>query len=196
MREVESPKSKVAREEEVGSCAANKPESFASFEIRSLNPSALRLRAGASGHNRNTIFRFQRRPRSNHGSRAFPRCIALVLRGVLALLFFVFLVVVGLDDVPDHGPGSFATMLPAFLDEHGDDDFGVAARRVTDKPGIVFQLLRFPHARAGVVADDLRGSGLAAELNPGEPQLATSATAFVDDAVHGIGYFFHCGFGN
>src|SRR6202022_2418759 len=48
----------------------------------------------------------------------------------------------------------------------------------------------------GVVADDLRGSGLAAELNPGELELAASAAAFVDDAIHGVGYFFDRAFGN
>src|SRR5437870_11887203 len=48
-------------------------------------------------------------------------------------LFLVLLVVVSLDDIANHGAGSLAAVLSAFLHQDGYDDLRVAARGVTDK---------------------------------------------------------------
>src|SRR5437870_9721690 len=54
-------------------------------------------------------------------------------------LFLVLLVVVSLDDIANHGAGSLAAVLSAFLHQDGYDDLRVAARGVTDKPSVVIE---------------------------------------------------------
>src|SRR5260370_14326206 len=78
-------------------------------------------------------------------------------------------------------------MFTAFLYEHADDNFRIAARRITNKPGIVFELFLLPKLLTGGVTDDLRCSRFASDIDSGEPDVARSATFFVYDAVHGIG---------
>ena len=87
-------------------------------------------------------------------------------------------------------------MFSAFLNQHGDNNFRIAAWRISNKPGVVFEFFLFPHSVTRVVTNDLCGAGLAAQLNPGEPQLAAGAATFVDNTVHSVGYFLHGGFGN
>src|SRR6266550_4202770 len=120
---------------------------------------------------------------------AAPRRRRLGFRRVLPF-FLVLLVVVSLDDIANHGAGSLAAVLSAFLHQDGYDDLRVAARGVTDKPSVVIEFFLFMYASEGIVTDDLCGAGLATELDPREPQLTGRPARFVDDAIHGVGNLF------
>src|SRR5215468_1422812 len=85
------------------------------------------------------------------------KIIALVFHGVLPWRSLGFLFVVGLDDVARHGAGDRAAMF-ASLDEHGDHDFRVAPRGVSDKPSVVLEALLLADFVARIVADDLRAA--------------------------------------
>src|SRR5260370_32322506 len=147
-------------------------------------------------HHSGVVFPLQACSWSDSGySRALPRCFALVLRSVLALRLLVFLVVKGLDNFVTERPGSFAAMLSALLHQHGDNNFRVAARRVADKPGIIFEFFLFPKSLAGRVTDDLRGTRFSAYFNPRQPDVSRRAAVFVHNAVHRVGYFLHGRFG-
>src|SRR5207247_7074071 len=121
--------------------------------------------------------------------RFAPRRRRLGFRRVLPF-FLVLLVVVSLDDIANHGAGSLAAVLSAFLHQDGYDDLRVAARGVTDKPSVVIEFFLFMYASEGIVTDDLCGAGLATELDPREPQLTGRPARFVDDAIHGVGNLF------
>src|SRR5579859_7934837 len=97
-----------------------------------------------------------------------PQIISFIARSKLSLCLFGLLVVIGLDDVARDRSGGFSSVLAAFLDENRDDDFRIAARRITDKPRIVFKFFLFANAIACPVADDLGGPGFSTELNPSE----------------------------
>src|SRR5882757_7606004 len=127
--------------------------------------------------------------------RAVTELIALVFDGGLALRVFVFLVVVGLDDVAHDWPRGGAAMLAAFLHENGDDDFRIAARSVADEPGVVFKFFLFAHALSRGVADNLRSAGFSAEFDTGKFKRAAGAT-FVDHTIHGVSDFLDGGFRN
>ncbi len=141
--------------------------------------------------------RLQGRPRSNRcrRSRALRGWVALVLCGDLTLGLLVLLVVIGLDDVFDHRPGSFATMFAAFLNQNGDGNFRVATGGVADEPGIIFEFFLFPKFLAGCVTDHLRGARFSAHFDSRQADVSRGATFFVDDAVHTVGYFLHGRFG-
>ena len=102
----------------------------------------------------------------------------------------VLLVVVRLDDVAHDGASRFATVLSAFLDQHGDNNLRIAARRVAYEPCIVFEFFLFADACASVVTNHLRRSGFSAEFDARKFELAAGAVGFVDDAVHGVGDLF------
>ena len=59
-------------------------------------------------------------------------------------------------------------MLAAFLHENGDDNVGIAARRVADEPGVVFKFFLLAETLARGVADNLRGAGFSTELDASE----------------------------
>src|SRR5262245_56224375 len=62
--------------------------------------------------------------------------VALVFDRVLLLVPLRFLIVIGLDDVTRHWRRSGSAVLAAF-DQHGHDDFGLAARGIADEPGVI-----------------------------------------------------------
>src|SRR4029077_19175993 len=100
-------------------------------------------------------------------------------------------VVIGLDDVFDHGAGGFATVFSTFLDEYGDHNFRIAAGGVADKPRIIFKFLLLSEAVARRIADDLGGARFSADFDPRQAHISCRAAFLVDDAVHAVSYFLH-----
>src|SRR5580692_10320668 len=94
--------------------------------------------------------------------------IPFVVGGELALCLRGLLIVISFDDVARDRSGGFPSVLAAFLDQDGDDDFRIAARRIADEPRVVFKFLFFSDAIACPVADDLGGAGFSTKLNPSE----------------------------
>jgi len=88
------------------------------------------------------FFRFEGDDRGDNGGTV-SRSRYVLIRGDSAgsVALEILLVVIGFDDIAHDRAGSGAAVLPAFLHQNGNDNFGIAARGVTDKPGVVFKLL-------------------------------------------------------
>ena len=115
----------------------------------------------------------------------------MLSRGDRAQRLAIFLVVVGLNNIPRNRARRLTAMLAAFLNQDRNHDFRISFGCVSDEPGVVFKFLLLCEAIPCVVADDLRGSRLPAEFDSCELQLRSRATALIHDAVHCVGDFFN-----
>src|SRR5437764_9459001 len=71
----------------------------------------------------------------------------------------------------------------ATFKETDDGNLRIASRRDADEPAIVLELRRISGSLAECVADDLRGSSLAGEINPGKVR-AGRGTDGIDHLGH------------
>src|SRR5712672_4767965 len=106
--------------------------------------------------------------RLNDGRRSTFAHVAPLILFVLGsnrpVVLFVLLVVVGFDNVAHYRTCRFAAVA-AGLHQHGDNNFRGASRRITDKPGIILELLGLAEPAAQIVVDDLSGAALSGEID-------------------------------
>ena len=105
------------------------------------------------------FFRFEADDRGDNGGTA-SRSRDVLIRGDSAgsVALEILLVVIGFDDIEHERDEISAALLTAILHKHGNDNFGIPAWGVADKPGVVFKLFLFSQALARRVTDDLSGS--------------------------------------
>src|ERR1043165_6839312 len=115
----------------------------ASFTVEALSL-WVGIGVGRGSRRRDRVFRLQSDGWGNGGC-ARGRGLGMSIGGDCAADLTIFLVVVGFDDIADHGTGGFAAMLAAFLNENGDANFRIAPWRVADEPGVVGKLRAFVH---------------------------------------------------
>src|SRR5712672_1640248 len=137
--------------------------------------------------------------RLNDGRRSTFANIAPLILFVLGsdrpVVLFVLLVIVGFDNVAHYRTCRLAAM-PARLYQHGNHNFRGASRRITDKPGIILELLALAEPAAQIVVDDLCRAALSREINSGKLESARGPVWFVHHTKHRVGHFVDGGFGN
>ena len=79
------------------------------------------------------------------------------------------------DDVAYDRASRFAAVLAAFLNQSCDANLGIPLRRIAHKPCVISELRTLFYEIDLAIPDDLRGSGLAAELDAGEAEFSAGS---------------------
>src|SRR5882724_13483710 len=137
------------------------------------------------------VFFYDRRAR-HEGRRWGPvwRRRLGIIGSNFALHLLHFLVIVGLYDFADDRAGGFAAVqAAAFLNEYRYHDLRVSSGCITNEPTVVIKLFLLAEFCAGVVADNLRGAGFAAQFHVLDLERCAGPTRFIHYAIHSFGNF-------